>query len=112
MRPNPDASWALNNLAELYREQGEYAEAERFFQRTLSIREQALEPYHPDTAVTLHGFAALREAQGDLQEAASLYRRALMISEYVYGLQHPKTTNTRDRLCVVLVALGRVVLQE
>ena len=41
---------SLNNLAELYRNQGRYAEAEPLYKRSLAIREKALGPDHPDVA--------------------------------------------------------------
>ncbi len=44
-------SWRpLGNLAEFYRAQGRYAEAEPHDQRALPIREKALRPEHPDLA--------------------------------------------------------------
>ncbi len=39
---HPDVAQSLNNLAELYRVQGRYAEAEPLYQRALAIREKAL----------------------------------------------------------------------
>ena len=41
---------SLNNLAELYKVQGRYADAEPLFKRSLAIREKALGPDHPDVA--------------------------------------------------------------
>jgi tetratricopeptide (TPR) repeat protein len=43
---------ALNELAELYRSQGKYAEAEPLLQRALAIWEQKLGKDHPDVAET------------------------------------------------------------
>ena len=37
----------LNNLAELYRSQGRYAEAEPLYKRALAIEEKARGPEHP-----------------------------------------------------------------
>lgn len=97
----------LNGLATLCLAQEKFIEAELLFQRSLSIREKALEPYHPDTADTLYGLATLRKFQGNALEAASLLQRALAIREQVFGPQHPETTETRERLCVVLIALSK-----
>ena len=44
----PTSAPSLNNLAELYRAQGRYAEAEPLYRRSLAIREKALGPEHPD----------------------------------------------------------------
>ena len=44
---------SLNKLAELYQNQGRYAEAEPLYRRSLAIREKALAPEHPHVARTL-----------------------------------------------------------
>ena len=41
---HPDVARSLNNLAGLYRAQGQYAKAEPLYQRALGIREKALVP--------------------------------------------------------------------
>jgi len=41
---HPDVAIALNNLAELYRQQGRYTDAEQLLQRTLAIGEKSLGP--------------------------------------------------------------------
>ena len=46
----PMSRLSLNNLAELYRAQGRYADAEPLYKRSLAIREKALGPDHPDVA--------------------------------------------------------------
>jgi tetratricopeptide (TPR) repeat protein len=78
--PNhPDTASSLNNLAALYGNQGQYAEAESLLQRALAIYEQVLGPDHPDTASNLNKLAALYRAQGQYAEAeprASMPRRS------------------------------------
>ena len=49
-RTNPAVATSLNNLAELYRAQGRYAETEPLHKRALAIGEKALGPDHPDVA--------------------------------------------------------------
>jgi tetratricopeptide (TPR) repeat protein len=44
---HPDVATSLNNLAALYRDQGEYAAAEPLYKRALAIRDKALGPEHP-----------------------------------------------------------------
>ncbi|HEY1351079.1 MAG TPA: tetratricopeptide repeat protein [Ktedonobacteraceae bacterium] len=83
-------------LADLYRDQGDYARAEPLYQRTLVIREQALAPAHPETASTLSECAVLRDAQGRRQEAASLCRRALVIRERAFERRNPLVAETRS----------------
>jgi hypothetical protein len=56
--PNhPDVALLLNNLAELYRIQGHYGDAEPLDKRSLAIREETLDPDHPDVAQSLNNLA-------------------------------------------------------
>jgi tetratricopeptide (TPR) repeat protein len=80
----------LNNLADLYRAQGRYAEAEPLYKRSLAIRETALGPGHPDVATSLNNLADLYRAQGRYAEAEPLYKRALAIREKALGPDHPE----------------------
>ena len=65
----------LNDLAELYQTQGNYAEAKPLYLRSLAIREKALGPEHPRVARSLSGLAVLYLTQGNYAEAEPLYRR-------------------------------------
>ncbi len=70
---------SLNNLAELYRVQGQYAKAEPLYKRSLAIREKALGPEHPDVAQSLNNLAELYRTQGKYAEAGKLEARAKAI---------------------------------
>ena len=70
---------SLNNLAELYRAQDRYAEAEPFQKRALAIREKALGPDHPNVAKSLENYAAVLRKTGRTTEAAKLETRAKAI---------------------------------
>ncbi len=68
-------------LAELYRAQGRYAEAEPLYQRALAIAEKALGPEHPHVATSLENYAALlreteREDKAEEMEARAKAIRA------------------------------------
>ena len=54
---HPDVAQSLNNLAILYHDQGQYAEAVPLHQRALAIQEQALGPTHPAVATSLNNLA-------------------------------------------------------
>ena len=69
----------LNNLAELYRAQGKYAEAEPLYKRALAIWEKALGPEHPNVAKSLQNYAALLRKTGRGEEAEKLEARAQAI---------------------------------
>ena len=97
----------LNGLANLYREQGKYEQAEPLYQRALRIREQQLGLEHPETAEIIHDLARSWEVQGNSEEASIWYARALAVREQALGTHHPKTTETRTHLIALLHALGQ-----
>ncbi len=79
----------LYNLANLYKEQGKYREAEPLYRRALHIREQTLGSEHPDVATLLNNLAGLYGAQSQYAEAEQFHRRALHIREQTLGSEHP-----------------------
>ncbi len=46
---HPKLATRLNNLAELYRKQGKYEQAEPLYQRALAIYKKTFGPHHPST---------------------------------------------------------------
>jgi tetratricopeptide (TPR) repeat protein len=70
---------SLNNLALLYRVQGQYGKAEPLYQRALAIWEKALGPEHPHLATGLENYAVLLRAIGRQEEAATMEARAQAI---------------------------------
>ncbi len=94
--PNhPAVAIDLNNLAELYRTQKKYDEAEPLYQQALHINELALGAEHPHVALALNNLALLHKAQEKYAEAKTLYQRALVIYERALGLEHPNTRQVR-----------------
>ena len=76
---DPRLAMTLNNLAELYRDQGKYAKAEPLFERSLAIAEKALGPEHPDVATSIENYAAVLSEAGRTNEATDLEARAKAI---------------------------------
>ena len=103
----PTSRLSLNNLAELYRAQGRYAEAEPLYKRSLAIKEKALGPEHPDVAKVLNNLAFLYDNQGRYADAESVYRRALAISEKALGPEHPLVANSLNNLALLYRNQGR-----
>jgi CHAT domain-containing protein/Tfp pilus assembly protein PilF len=81
---------SLNNLANLYHDQGYYAEAEPLHKRALAIREKALGPNHVEVAITLANLGNLYLERGRYAEAEQAYKRALAIREKALGANHSK----------------------
>jgi tetratricopeptide (TPR) repeat protein len=68
-----------NNLAELYRAQGQYAKAEPLYKRSLAIREKALGPEPPYVAQSLGNMAVLYRATNREKEAEAVEKREAAI---------------------------------
>ena len=81
---------SLNNLANLYQQHGDYAEAGPLFQCALRIDEKAFVPHHSSTAIALNNLAELYRTQGNYSEAPSLHQQALKIYEEVFGPEDPQ----------------------
>jgi len=78
---HPAVATLLNNLANLYNDQGFYARAEHLYARALKIREATLSKTHPDVAQSLNDLARFRLAQGNLHAALPLLEQAFNASE-------------------------------
>ncbi|GHO90208.1 hypothetical protein KSF_002560 [Reticulibacter mediterranei] len=76
-----ETAFTLISLANLYYEQGKYAEAEPLYQRVLHSVEQQLGPEHPLVISPLNGLANLYYEQSKYAEVEPLYQRALYIFE-------------------------------
>jgi tetratricopeptide (TPR) repeat protein len=73
---HPNVATVLNNLGLLYLEEGNYAEAESAFRRSLAILEKTLGPEHPAVAQNLGNYAKLLDRTGRESEAAEMRARA------------------------------------
>ena len=104
---DPRLATTLNNLAELYREQGRYTDAGPLYQHSLGIWEKALGSDHPDVATTLNNLAGLYRTQGRYAEAEPLYRRSLGIREKVMGPDHGDVAASLNNLGGLYEAQGR-----
>ncbi len=88
---------SLNNLAELYRTQGKYADAEPLYKRSLAIYEKALGPEHPHVATSLENYAALLRNTERTTEATKMQAHAKAIRAK-HAKENPKRKGFLDRL--------------
>ena len=84
---DPRVSRGLMNLAIVYHTQGQYTQAEQFYQRTLVLQEKILGPEHPQLVDVLEGYAALQRKMYPVQSllpwslASKMAARAMRIRE-------------------------------
>ena len=76
-------------MAELYRAQGRYAEAEPLARRALALLEAAFGSHHPDVTKALNILALVHVAQGQHAAAEPLFLRVFASREGALGPGHP-----------------------
>jgi tetratricopeptide (TPR) repeat protein len=103
---------SLNNLAELYRNQGRYTEAEPLYLRSLAIWEKQLGADHPLVAASLNNLGLLYYTQGRYVEADPLYWRSLSIMEKQSRADHPDFASSLNNLALFYNAQGRYAEAE
>ena len=97
----------LDNLAQLYQDQGRYKEAEPLYQRSLVMKEKVLPPDHPEIANTLGNLALLYYHQGRYEEAEPLCQHALAIYEKALPPDHSYTSITLKNYARLLREMNR-----
>ena len=98
---------ALIDLAELYRTQARYEEAEPLFRRAISLLERGDDSARGALARPLNSLALVYRAQGLYERAEPLCHRALAILEALNGREHPSTAAALGNLLTIYLAQGR-----
>ena len=98
----PAPRLSLNNLAEVYRMEGRFADAEQSAREGLALRESAFGPNDASVADSLNTLALARHAQGHPAEAEALYRRALGIWEQTLGAESRPGRRGPNNLAIAL----------
>ncbi len=76
---NPAQARAIANLADFYYVQGDGAQADQLYRRSLAMQEKALGTEHVDLVQNLIGLARLSTSQKKYEKASEFYARALAI---------------------------------
>jgi|GEM_PF-645840 len=109
---DPRLRLTLNSLAETYRSQAKYREAEPFYKRILAMDEKALGPEDPSVAASLNNLANNYRVLGKYAEAEPLYKRALKIWVKILGPEHPLVAHIQESYADLLRKTGRVAEAE
>ncbi|KAM6978092.1 nephrocystin-3 [Aplochiton taeniatus] len=98
----------MSRLASLYETLGRFlkdlglpSQAVAPLQRSLEIRETALDPDHPSVAHSLHQLAAVYVQWRKYGNAEQLYKQALEISENAYGPEHASVARELEALAML-----------
>ena len=95
------AATALTNIAELYANCSEYANALRLLETVKEIREKTRGEWHPDTAATYNDIATAYFEQGEYAKALEWLGKVLAIREKTLGKEHQGTAVAYNNLAVV-----------
>jgi CHAT domain-containing protein len=104
---DPAVATLLNNLGQVYKAEGRYADAEPAIKQSLAIREKVLGRDHVDVARSLNNLADLYQRQDRFAEAEPIYQRALSVRERTVGPDHPDTVASLNNLASLYQAQGR-----
>ncbi|KAM9332313.1 nephrocystin-3 [Pholidichthys leucotaenia] len=99
---------SMSKLANLYETLGCFlkdlglpSQAVAPLQRSLEIRETALDPDHPSVACSLHQLAGVYVQWKKYGNAEQLYKQALEISENAYGSEHASVARELESLTML-----------
>src|ERR1700722_13826483 len=99
-------------LADNYSAQGRYADAERVYQKTLELDEDALGRANPAIIPAIDDLARVNFAQMKYDQAAELIARELRIMEREYGDNDSKLVPSLEQTARVLEAGGKYAEAE
>ena len=104
--------FSLYQLAEIYRIQSKFVEAELILKRTLAVDEKILGPKHPNVALDLNNLASNYRERGKYEEAEALLKKALKILEESLGKEHALVGNILEHYAHLLHKMNRPVEAE
>jgi CHAT domain-containing protein/Flp pilus assembly protein TadD len=103
---------SLNNLAELYRIQSKYSQAELLYKKALDCRKQLLGSEHSDVAESLNNLATLYYSQGKYSQAETKYLEAFELWKDTLGLLHSQTATCLNNIAEIYFYQGRYAEAE
>jgi len=102
----------LNNLGQVYDQEGKYEQAEPLYKRCLRISEKIKGPNHPDVAISLKNLGQLYWEQGKYEESEALINRAMQIDEKALGPNDRQVANLANSLATLYASQGRYAESE
>ncbi len=106
--PATDIASLLDDLAQVYGRQQQWALAKQTYERALDIDRRILGDDNPRVATHIHNLAVVAQSMGDLKKAESLYRDAIVRQERAYGGNHEETVRARGNYGLLLQREGRL----
>jgi tetratricopeptide (TPR) repeat protein len=99
--------WPFVGLGRFYEGQGAYAQAQPWFEQSLSVCQERLGEEHPAVAISLNNRADLYKVQGRYDEAEPLYVQALEMRKRLFGTEHPDLAISLNNLALLYKYQGK-----
>jgi tetratricopeptide (TPR) repeat protein len=107
-QPYPDFAAAMSDLGLMLYDKGDYDQAVRLLQDSMTMYRALLGDKHPEIAVLLNNIANVLHDQGDLAGAEAAYRQSLDMRRELLGNEHPLVAQTLNNLAFVYYDRGNV----
>jgi CHAT domain-containing protein/Flp pilus assembly protein TadD len=107
---HPKYTVCLSNLAGLYGELNQFADAESLFKQSILIQEKYFGKKYPNYALDLNNLAELYVRMDKLPEAEELHKQSLELHKEIFGTQHPDYALSLHNLGILYQKLGNIPL--
>jgi eukaryotic-like serine/threonine-protein kinase len=108
----PETLTAMNDLAEVYTDQGKFPLAQALQMKVYETRSRVLGEEHPDTLHSITLLADLYEKQGQYAQAAAMHSKVLQILRRVAGAEQYDTISAMIGLALDYVRFGEFAQAE
>ena len=105
-------SIALDNIASFYKTKGKFAEALKYYERSLEARKKLFGANDPKVAAALNNIGALYELQKKYDNAETVYQHAIEILDKLRNPEGPEMTTSLHRMVAVYKAKGELEKAE
>jgi eukaryotic-like serine/threonine-protein kinase len=105
-----EAGMAWNDIGELNRFRGNFAQAEAAYNQALRIQSRL--PRSMASAQTFNNYGLLRQSRGEFEEALHLQRQALDMRLALFGDNHPEVATSYNNLGALCMAAGNLPAAE
>ncbi len=98
----------LDNIGEIYFQQGYFEKAELYYQQAMEIRRRLLPPGHEDMIISLNNLSAAYFFQGKYRLAKPLCEQLIANYETILGRDHPEIATCFINLGLIAMAEGKL----
>jgi serine/threonine protein kinase len=99
---------AQNDLAAALQAQGQYAEAESLYDRSLAVRRQLLGDGHPAVLQVLHNLACLYQDRGETARAQTLFQKIRLGYRIISEANYPSVPTLFHNMGSALLSAGKL----